>query len=321
MWCLAHRTELAINNALSSTSCFKLIDDMLLRLYYLYQKSPKKCRELANIISDLIEVYEINDQRGTRPIQACGTRWVCHKVSAMKKVLAKFGAYTAHLCTLSEDSSVKATDHCKFIGYLSKWTDAKHLLGCAVFVDLLIPCSIFSKTMQADELDIVSALTYLLKTVTKIDKLKKKPLSKWDTYATIVKKVIQVNGKHTYQGQELKHFSEAKSYFDNHYNAFCQLVVENLHTRLQWSDTQLFRDVIFVLATQGWEKILQEDEEKYVIDIDEDNVAAGNEDDSNNDSQPSSDSLGASVFSGSRISGSRDMHAQLDFEHWEIFIP
>ena len=24
---------------------------------------------------------------------------------------------------------------------------------------------------------------------------------------------------------------------------------------------------------------------------------------------------------GSRIGGSRDMHAQLDFEHWEIFIP
>ena len=36
--------------------------------------------------------------------------------------------------------------------------------------------------------------------------------------------------------------------------------------------------------------------------------------------------FGASVFSGSRINGlriggSRDMHAQLDFEHWEIFIP
>ena len=138
--------------------------------------------------------------------------------------------------------------------------------------------------MQADELDIVSALTYLLKTVKEIEKLKKKPLSKWDTYATIVKKVIQVNGKHMYQGQELKHFSETKSYFENHYNEFCQLVVENLRTRLQWSDRQLFRDVIFVLATQGWEKILQEDEEKYVIDIDEDNVVAGNEDDSNDDS-------------------------------------
>ena len=33
MWCLAHRTELAINNAFSHTPCFKLIDDMLLRLF------------------------------------------------------------------------------------------------------------------------------------------------------------------------------------------------------------------------------------------------------------------------------------------------
>ena len=30
MWCLAHTTELAISNALSSTRCFQLIDDMLL---------------------------------------------------------------------------------------------------------------------------------------------------------------------------------------------------------------------------------------------------------------------------------------------------
>ena len=41
---------------------------------------------------------------------------------------------------------------------------------------------------------------------------------------------------------------------------------------------------------------------------------------------PGSSLLRASVFSGSRIvgsriGGSRDMHAQLDFEHWEIFIP
>ena len=240
MWCLAHRTELAISDALSGTPCFKAVDDMLLRLYYLYQKSPKKYRELANIVSDLKEVYLFDDQGGTRPIRACGTRWVCHKVSAMKRVIAKFGAYTAHLCTLSEDSSVKSVDRSKFIGYLQKWTDAKYLLGCAVFVDILIPCSIFSKSMQADELDIVSALTYLLKTVKEIDKLKKNPISKWEVYSTIVKKVVREDGKHLYQGQELKRFVEAKSYFESHYMEFCHFVVNKLRTRLQWSDMQLF---------------------------------------------------------------------------------
>ena len=41
MWCLAHRMELAIKDALNGTA-FDLIDEMLLRLYYLYKKSPKK---------------------------------------------------------------------------------------------------------------------------------------------------------------------------------------------------------------------------------------------------------------------------------------
>ncbi len=40
-WCYAHRLELACKNALSST-LFKGIEEMLLRLYYLYENSPKK---------------------------------------------------------------------------------------------------------------------------------------------------------------------------------------------------------------------------------------------------------------------------------------
>lgn len=39
-WCLAHRVELAVKDALKGTS-FDLIDEMLLRLYYIYEKSPK----------------------------------------------------------------------------------------------------------------------------------------------------------------------------------------------------------------------------------------------------------------------------------------
>ena len=51
-WCLAHCVELAVKDALKGTS-FDLIDEMLLRLYYIYEKSPKKCRELEEIVNDL----------------------------------------------------------------------------------------------------------------------------------------------------------------------------------------------------------------------------------------------------------------------------
>ena len=41
MWCLAHRLELAVKDAVKATA-FASIDDLLLRLYYLYEKSLQR---------------------------------------------------------------------------------------------------------------------------------------------------------------------------------------------------------------------------------------------------------------------------------------
>ena len=51
-WYYSHRLELACKDAFSST-LFSAINEMLLRLYYVYEKSPKKSRELESIVSDL----------------------------------------------------------------------------------------------------------------------------------------------------------------------------------------------------------------------------------------------------------------------------
>ena len=80
----------------------------------------------------------------------------------MRRILSKYGAYTSHLAALSEDHSIKRTDRAKFRGYYNQWLHAKYMLGCAVFVD---------KVMQSDELDILSALRSLLRTVKETDKL------------------------------------------------------------------------------------------------------------------------------------------------------
>ena len=108
----------------------------------------------------------------------------------MKRVLSKFGAYTNHLAVLSQDSSVKSVDRAKLSGYYWKWVNAKYILGCAVFVDLLVPCSVFSKCMQYDEVDILGAMTSLLKTLKEIENLNSKPLDQWPTYAATVSKCI-----------------------------------------------------------------------------------------------------------------------------------
>ena len=85
MWCLAHRLELAMQDALKD-SVLEEINEMLLRLYYLYETSPQKCRELEEIIHDLKGCLEF-DEGGVRPIRSCGTHWISHNVS-------KFGAYS-----------------------------------------------------------------------------------------------------------------------------------------------------------------------------------------------------------------------------------
>ena len=259
MWCLAHRLELAVKDALNDTR-FSLIDEMLLKLYYLYEKSPKKCRELEDIISDL-QQYMAFDDCGVRPVRASGTRWVAHKLNAMKRVLSKYGAYTSHLAALSTDSSVKAVDCAKLSGFYKKWTDAKYVLGCALFIDLLTPCAIFSKSMQSDEADILGAMTCLLKTLKETERLSSTPLESWPTYAATLSKCIEEEeDKMVYQCQELTRFSQAVEYYTNHYRDFCSQIVHCIKSRLSWSDLDLIRDIIFVLSTHGWEKAMLEED-------------------------------------------------------------
>ena len=52
-WCMAHRLELALKDALSGTA-FKEVDEVILRMYYLYKRSPKKLRQLK----ELVDIYE-----------------------------------------------------------------------------------------------------------------------------------------------------------------------------------------------------------------------------------------------------------------------
>ena len=223
---------------------------MLLKLYYLYEKAPKKCRELEEVVSDLKECICI-DEAGIKPVRASGSRWVSHKLNAMRRVLSKYGAYTGHLLALSEDHSLKSTDRAKFRGYCSQWLQAKYLLGCAVFVDVLTPCAVFSKVMQSDELDILAALTSLLRTVKETEKLSSLPLTGWPMYSATLKKVEDENGKKVYQCQELKQFCDAEQYYTRHCEEFCRDVSDCLRSRMEWSDHQVMRDIISVLATQG----------------------------------------------------------------------
>ena len=150
----------------------------------------------------------------------------------------------------------------------NKWTQVKCILGCGFFVDLLTPCTIVSKSMQNDEIDIIlGALTGVLKTLKEMDKLASKPLDQWPTYAaTLSKCTTEEDGCTVYQLQKLRKFSEAQAYFSSNCEEYCLNVSQCIKSRLSWTDMQLMRDIIFVLSYHGWEKLLEEENDLTAID-------------------------------------------------------
>ena len=78
VWCSAHRLELAIKDSLKDTFFFT-IKERMLHLYYIYRKAPIKCRELEDPIAELSECLDTSEfptSGGSRPIHACGTRFI-----------------------------------------------------------------------------------------------------------------------------------------------------------------------------------------------------------------------------------------------------
>ena len=194
-WCLAHRLELALKDALKQTF-FARVDEMLLRAYYLYEKAPKKCVELDEVVSELRQCLDPTDlpiEGGNRPLRACGTRFITHKVVAFGRVIDRLGAYLCHLSGLVEDSSVRAVDRQKMKGYMLKWRDAKMLLGCAYFHDLLKPASILCKELQADEVCIVTAIEAILKTSKSMEKVKATPFENLTTVKVVLSRIKHEN--------------------------------------------------------------------------------------------------------------------------------
>ena len=166
----------------------------------------------------------------------------------------KFEAYINHLTSLSQDSSVRSSDRAKLREFCRKWGGAKYLLGCVFFVDLLSPCAIFSKVMQSDDLDVLSAFTSLLHTVKEVNGLRMckttKPVANICINATENYCKLK-DGKRVYHLQVLSNYDQAKNYYNTHHQEHCMSVTSCLKSRLAWSDLQFIRDVILVLATHG----------------------------------------------------------------------
>ena len=188
-WCFANRLELACKDALQS-KIFLYLAEMMLRLYYLYEKSPKRCCELADIVEDFRKVFEFSEG-GNLPVRAQGSRWVSFKRKALQCIINCYGAYTSHLSALTEDKTVKAVDRQRLKGYVSRWMDGQVLLGCALYVDILQAPSFLSLTLQNDGLDIVQGIQHILKSHQSLKKLSSQDPLHWSTVKLLRKRIVE----------------------------------------------------------------------------------------------------------------------------------
>ncbi len=246
-WCYAHRLELACKDALSSP-LLRNITEMLLQLYYLYSKSPKKSRELSDIVTDLKEVFEFKE--GDAPVRSQGSRWISHKRKAMQRVVERYGAYIAHLTTLVSDSSITTTDRARLTGYLRKWQQAKMLIGTAMYVDILKPPSLLSKTLQEDDLDVVLGLQLILKSKKSLKSLAELDPLQWPTVKLVLGRLDDDNA---YQGSTLQCYNDAmlQSCKDQAL-ADLKRLDKTMRDRLAWTDVKILRSILVFLDTQSW---------------------------------------------------------------------
>ena len=195
---------------------------------------------------------------GVRPLRACGTRFIAHKVSALTRLVDRFGAYLSHLIALSEDRSLKSVDRQKLKGYVLRWQKSKFLLGCAFFHDLLRPVGILCKVLQEDGLCIVRTVESFMKTKKALDEIKSKDFEDLVTVKKVLGRIQQEDDSSnvTYQGADLYSHTQSMSFMKSNYASWVTAVDTCLVKRLKIQEEELviLTHAVTLFATHGWER-------------------------------------------------------------------
>ena len=187
-----------------------------MHLFLLVKKSSKKHQELKNFYHLLKGQFEMYSA-GVRPLKAIGTRWIDHKITAMGRVIEKFGLYTQHL-QHSVDIAKKSQDRTTLQGEFTKLINAKFLLRCALFTDVLAEAKHFSLITQEQNIDIIRILDSVENTKHNYKRLLKKLRKNEDVELM-------------YQNQKVQFYTREKCFIKDHIVQIVQRVVSSFEKR------------------------------------------------------------------------------------------
>ena len=133
--CFNHQLELAIKDTFKGTF-FSGIDTMLLKLYYLYKKSPKRLKLLK-------EFGEILEKVVPKLSRSSGTRWIAHKVRSTEIIFANYGVFLTHLESLAQ-TDPQTLKRAELVNFAKKWVQAKYPIHLALHLNILQPIKVLS---------------------------------------------------------------------------------------------------------------------------------------------------------------------------------
>lgn len=283
VWCISHRLELAMKDSLGND--LSVVKTALTNLYYLYQKSSKKLRELRQMHDVLKEIYDFEDGQ-LKPAKVGGTRWIAHYMRSMNGFIDKFGVYLQHLENVISDTSKKC-DRATLEGKRRQLVNAEVILKCCVFVDLLDSAKKFSLASQFKDTDIlmlVERIDDMKSTYQRFaHKFRKSPESVL-TMPTIKKVLDRVekdeDGDYIYQGIRLNYFEKAKQIIINNilsyvesilkcigqrFGVFCgdDNTIDDIDERILRGD-KVLHDVVRTVDNRNW--IIPDDDEAVNAD-------------------------------------------------------
>ena len=253
--CFNHRLELVIKDAFTTTTFYHNIDEMLTKLYYFYQKSPKRLQQLR----ELNDAYE---KSIPKPTKAYGTRWVDFKFQAMERILGNYEPYITHLEQLAHsDSQPKKQEEIK--GYLNKWQDAGYVIHMAIFIDILSPLQRMSLSMQHENHDPIKIICCINEFTWAMSKLRLIVENLLDGNENQVKACLQNfifnvkknNGEYFYQDIKLRRYettiAQARDIYCSAITNICSKVEARFSSLL---DSAIFKNISLLLDTSAWPK-------------------------------------------------------------------
>ena len=215
-WCMNHRLELAIKDAIQND-----MEEVETALRDLYYNSGKRLRELRSLHEILKEMYSF-ENRQVKPSKSSGTRWIDHKLRAMKAFIDKRGLYLAHIQNVIADTS-KQNDKATLEGKRRRIAKASVLLKSAMYADIMEPARLLSLVNQkTSKVDIIKQVDAVDKTLKKYEIMKRRAEESDATATSVlptVKHVLSVveeeglsavSQQHQYQGIAVTHLQQGK---------------------------------------------------------------------------------------------------------------